>query len=927
MKMNEVNEGKKVKIFKKVYIRFALGLFFSLLAISMCLNVGPIATYANYGFAFLFGVFFFVPWALLFVLGFYLMFFKKTKKKHHKFPYVMGSIVLILGLLILLSLVANGDVDMNFYDEFMLALNPNGEMVLPLKVFDLVLGGGIIGYSFAGLLASFLTLIGAYAIDILIILLGLFIFALPFIIKAVKNAKMKNKNVKPNEEENIENKEEGISLTYEYSTTLNERFKNDTNLHSTSYDLRREDEEVDKMDNFKMDETSFKEEKIENDYKTRKEAYKEEIPTYIVRDDRGLTKAHLFLPDSHRPIYQNEEVNVVPIHTVKETFNASKEEVTKPIANVSDRYQEQEINVIPEETSSIQNSVDDVTSPAVEEIKTPLANNPVEHLFTSKVEQAEVKVLTPQGLEPEETIENNNLGQPKAKPRKPYVFPDVSLLNDYEIQDAINKNIEVSEERMQKMNEIIEDLHVGAKIVGYTIGPSITRFDVQTNRDVLVSNVERIVRDLSIRLDGTLLRFEAIVRGKSTSGIEMPNAKTTMVSFKEVFNNLEPVDGYKNRMYIPFGKDITGKVIGANVDEFPHFLVAGTTGSGKSIYMHSVILSLIMRNRPEDLKLLIVDPKRVEMSRYRDLPHLLCPIITEPKPAKVAFDRLVDEMERRYDLFADSGSSNINQYNEYAKEHGLEPLPSILAIVDEYGDLVQTVKDIQSPVLRLGQKSRASGIHMLISTQRPAVNIITGDIKANIPVRVALMTSSATDSVTIIGEGGAELLLGKGDMLVDCSLISRSGVTRLQSAFVDNHEIARVVKFIKDQMEPQYDPNFLDLEEKSQDNSDFSQLPGHSGGEKGQDDLYEEVVEYVKTREYASISGIQRYFSIGFPRAGKLFNQLQRDGIIAPTSDSPSSSKGCKVLIKSSIVIPEDEEIDVNSTYKTIDDMNNKYGD
>ncbi len=925
MPTNEINDEKKVKIFKKTYIRFALGLLFALLAISMCLNVGPIATYSNYGMVFLFGVFFFVPWALLFVLGFYLMFFKKTKKKHHKFSYIMGGIILFLGLLILLSLIARNDINMNFYDEFMAALNPDGVMSLPVKVFDLALGGGIIGYSFAGLLATFLTLAGAYAIAALIILLGGFIIALPFIIKAIKNSKKRKKETSSLEEDNFKNEEEAKPLTYLYETTLNERFKNETILHNTSYDLRRENEEEEKMDNFKMDDRRNNVEENDNSTYIKKEPYREEIPTYIVRDDRGLTKAHLFLPDSHRGFYKNEEVSVTN-KVVMETPIATKEEVhISPIVNDSN-VRQQQINV-PSVEPSFETIKEEIPSSPAEENKPPLVNNPVEHLFTSKVEQAEVKVLTPKGVEMEETIDNNAFGQPKAKPRKPYVFPDASLLNDYEIQDAINKNIEVSEERMQKMNEIIEDLHVGAKIVGYTIGPSITRFDVQTNRDVLVSNVERIVRDLSIRLDGTLLRFEAIVRGKSTSGIEMPNAKTTMVSFKEVFNNLEPVDGYKNRMYIPFGKDITGKVIGANVDEFPHFLVAGTTGSGKSIYMHSVILSLIMRNRPEDLKLMIVDPKRVEMSRYRDLPHLLCPIITEPKPAKVAFDRLVDEMERRYDLFADSGSSNINQYNEYAKEHGLEPLPSILAIVDEYGDLVQTVKEIQGPVLRLGQKSRASGIHMLISTQRPAVNIITGDIKANIPVRVALMTSSATDSVTIIGEGGAELLLGKGDMLVDCSLISRSGVTRLQSAFVDNHEIARVVKFIKDQMEPQYDPNFLDLEEKSQDNSDFSQMPGHSGGEKGQDDLYPEVVDYVKARDYASISGIQRFFSIGFPRAGKLFAQLQRDGIIAPTSDSPSNSKGCKVLIRSSIVIPEGEEVDVNSTYKTIDDQNNQYED
>jgi S-DNA-T family DNA segregation ATPase FtsK/SpoIIIE len=289
------------------------------------------------------------------------------------------------------------------------------------------------------------------------------------------------------------------------------------------------------------------------------------------------------------------------------------------------------------------------------------------------------------------------------------------------------------------------------------------------------------------------------------------------------------------------------------------------------------------------------------MGKYKDLPHLLCPIIKEPSQAKVCFQKLIDEMERRYTLFELSGVSNIRQFNsEYAPEAGFAKLPFIVVVVDEYADLVDTCKDIGDGVVRLAQKARAAGIHLVIATQRPSVQVITGVIKANLPVRVALSVSSATDSMTILGQGGAEDLAGHGDMLVDCSLVARNGFTRCQGCFVDNKEIKAVVDDIKAQETVVYDPNFLDLvDHDAEMKAAAAAAPAIDKAElkaKGDDDLYETIKTDIMNQEYTSISRIQRSYGVGFPRAGKIFARLQAEEVVAMQPDTASSSKGCRVL-------------------------------
>ena len=485
---------------------------------------------------------------------------------------------------------------------------------------------------------------------------------------------------------------------------------------------------------------------------------------------------------------------------------------------------------------------------------------------------------------------------PKKKERVVWIPPSSELLDTYETTEAIETNSRVAEERVVAINQVLNNFGIGARCTSYTIGSSVTRYNIEYDANVSVKAVEKLVSDIQLRLGGVNARFTPIVQGQSYSGLEIPNAMITTVGFKEVFEALPDVK--KHMLSVGFGKDISGNVIAADFDEFPHLLVAGTTGSGKSIYIHSIIATLIMRVSPDDLKIVLVDPKKVEMTKYRDMPHLLCPIITEAEKAKVMMSKLADEMNDRYERFAIADScSNIKQYNEWAKEHDQELMPYIIAVLDEYADLVDTCKEISQPVVSIAQKARAAGIHMLISTQRPSTNVITGVIKGNLPTHVALMTSSYTDSMTILGEGGAEKLLGKGDMLVQSPLVSRVGLTRLQGCYIQNREIGRIVGYLKEHYETVYDPNYLDLVDHSQDEAESLIASGEVEKEvnSADEEKYQSIKEWVMTQEFVSMSKIQRECGVGFNRAGKFFSRLQKEGIVSTQQDG--ATKGCKVLV------------------------------
>ncbi len=842
------------------------GILLALVALLGLLNQGdpnhlPVGSFIAYCFICFFGIFYFIALLYLFFLAFYLIFKKKAFVVHYDLV-LLGILLIFLAVLIASSTPteASGLENItlqNFLEYFQ---NQIGTLdLLPVEITSTTnnLGGGIIGFFFAGLLNSTITPLGTQ------IVIGVFMSL-------------------------------GIVLCFE---KLIRRFFSYLKSRSQA---AKEEKQTYQAARALPDEIEEKPQPVITEEHRQAAPVQYTFYSRPATPSSGLTKA----------VFSRASGNAMPFPTNQPTVAASTSPRPASFSGYSAPVPTP--NPVPTPTPMPERVIpvakpipQPVVEPQVEEeepivpafVQTPTPAAPPKPDFSNSAAFAPTVFTPPKPIEP--------VVEKPAAPKKPapnpyanYVYPPLNLLSDYETAKDDARNDEVSIQRMAVINKAFEDLGVGAMITSYKVGPSVTRFDVQPDKDVQVVNVAKVITDLSMRLGGIPARFEALVRGKSTSGLEIQNAVPTTVGFKEVLTALEKQDPTKKgRLTIAFGKDISGDVLATSVKDFPHLLVAGTTGSGKSIFMHSMIMTLIMRNTPEELRLIIIDPKRVEMSKYREMPHLLCPIITEYDKAKVAMDKLVGEMENRYTLFEETYVSDIYQYNDAAKENGREKLPTILVVVDEYADLVEGCKEIATPVVRVAQKARAAGIHLIISTQRPSVNVITGVIKANLPTRVALSVASTTDSLTILGEGGAEKLLGNGDMLVDCAKISRSGFTRVQGCFVDNKEIKRVVDFIKERYPLVYKPEFLDLTDHTAAGPAYNPADGLRTV-KFEDDMYEQVKSIIMTREATSISSIQREFGFGFPRAGKIFAQLQADGVVAKTVENGATAKGCKVLMR-----------------------------
>lgn len=484
-----------------------------------------------------------------------------------------------------------------------------------------------------------------------------------------------------------------------------------------------------------------------------------------------------------------------------------------------------------------------------------------------------------------------------------YSLPPISLLKDRFNADESSRKIALANERLEKINACFNDLGIGASAISYTIGPSVTRFDIKMNPNVKTNVLCSIENDLAVRLGGNkTVRLETIVEGKDTSGIEIGNEISDVVSFKECMREVNK--NTKDRLLFPLGKNISGDIITCRLDEMPHLLVCGTTGSGKSVFVHNIIVSLLMRNRPDQLKLMLIDPKRVEFTKYQNIPHLLCPIINSPDKAKIGLMKLTEEMERRYELFASKGrgASNYKEYMEICDEMGYEKIPYIVLICDEFADFIEGDRENAKLIQRIAQMARACGIYMVIATQRPSVKVITGDIKANIPSRIALSVSTQIDSRTIIDEPGAENLMGKGDLLA--KVPNHKSIIRVQSAYLDNREIYEVCEYCRSQTPVKYDPNFEDLTPKvvtpyEMANSGLGD-PSLMYKDFHNDDKYEEIKKFVIATGKCSTTKLQNTFGIGFSRADGILDTLEKDGII--------KREGNKRVLSSEYQQPIDDE-------------------
>ncbi|HGK0364079.1 TPA: DNA translocase FtsK [Streptococcus pneumoniae] len=464
-----------------------------------------------------------------------------------------------------------------------------------------------------------------------------------------------------------------------------------------------------------------------------------------------------------------------------------------------------------------------------------------------------------------------------AKEALEYKLPSLQLFAPDKPKDQ-SKEKKIVRENIKILEATFASFGIKVTVERAEIGPSVTKYEVKPAVGVRVNRISNLSDDLALALAAKDVRIEAPIPGKSLIGIEVPNSDIATVSFRELWEKSQTKA--ENFLEIPLGKAVNGTARAFDLSKMPHLLVAGSTGSGKSVAVNGIIASILMKARPDQVKFMMVDPKMVELSVYNDIPHLLIPVVTNPRKASKALQKVVDEMENRYELFAKVGVRNIAGFNAKVEEFNAQseykqiPLPLIVVIVDELADLMMVAsKEVEDAIIRLGQKARAAGIHMILATQRPSVDVISGLIKANVPSRVAFAVSSGTDSRTILDENGAEKLLGRGDMLF--KPIDENHPVRLQGSFISDDDVERIVNFIKAQADADYDESF-DPGEVSENEGEFSD------GDAGGDPLFEEAKSLVIETQKASASMIQRRLSVGFNRATRLMEELEMAGVIGP---------------------------------------------
>ena len=845
-------EKKTPKINKSEYIlssdaeAILYGLIMILLSVIGLLGNGVVGDALTYVFAYVFGVFYILVYVFVIFLGLYLI----IKKQMYKIKIdvkVLGALLILFAFCISSSFNEQLEIG-TFFSEFQNRVSESQEHIFLMKTEYAIfhnLGGGFIGFFLTGLLNTCLTPSGTSIVVIIILCVGLILLFKDIAIKLVKsliNLHKKRVEIRKTAKEEKENNEKGNVQKDENKNQVIE----DVNVNNNAQNDDNKQKVVSNNDSFFFEDSINRQKPSDviNDL-NEEDDNEEEINDNQDLDDEFDEKENLinsFDEEEQKKMFFND--------------NSPSEIIVNEDDNIYDEYNEDEL---------YEDEYDDLNNDSLNEGNNePVNLNNVVNQYNAINQYNEV-------------IKNVNVEE-----QDDYVYPPLSLLKDRFNRDESERKNALAQEKMAKINECFSDLGIGANVISYTIGPSVTRFDVKCNTNVRTNVLSSIENDLAVRLGGNkTVRLETIVEGKNTSGIEVGNEICDMVSFKECMQALQA--NTDDKLLFPLGKNISGDIISGCLDEMPHLLVCGTTGSGKSVFIHNIIASLIMRNKPDELKLMLIDPKRIEFNRYNDLPHLLCPVITQTDRAKVALMRLVDEMEKRYDLFAEKGmgASNYKEYLETCEEMGYEKIPYIVMICDEFADFMSDGdKEVAKLIQRIAQKARACGIYMVIATQRPSVKVITGDIKANIPSRIALSVSSSLDSRIIIDEVGAENLLGKGDLLA--RIPHYKTLVRVQSAFIDSKELYAICEHIKSQAKFVCHKDFEDLTIKIQTpfsntgDGDITQMRK----DYHNDEIYEDVKRFVIKTGKCSTSKLINQFGIGYSKADGLLDTLEQDGII-----------------------------------------------
>ncbi|MGY0228613.1 DNA translocase FtsK [Levilactobacillus brevis] len=507
----------------------------------------------------------------------------------------------------------------------------------------------------------------------------------------------------------------------------------------------------------------------------------------------------------------------------------------------------------------------------------PAAEEPSYHITVAANESAKAPVAPATTSSHEEDTTADALAS--STPVDPnYQLPTADLLKQVPPTDQ-TAEVNAIDANTKILKQTLDSFGVDAEVKNVSLGPSVTEYELHPAIGVKVSRIVNLADDLALALAAKGIRIQAPIPGKSLIGIEVPNREVSTVAFRDV---VEAQPAHPNHpLEVPLGRNVTGQVVTMDLTKMPHLLIAGATGSGKSVAINDIITSMLMNARPDQLKLMLIDPKKVELSVYNGIPHLLTPVVSEPKKAARALHKVVAEMERRYELFSQFGQRKISGYNTFVQKANAEDgqerplLPYIVVVVDELADLMMTVSsEVEDAIIRLAQMGRAAGVHMILATQRPSVDVITGLIKANVPSRIAFAVSSGTDSRTILDANGAEKLLGRGDMLYQP--VDANAPERVQGAFIPDEDVANVVDFIKEQQPADYDDDMMVTDEEIQ-----QEEAGDSN-----DELFNDALSFVVEQQKASTSLLQRRFRIGYNRAARIMDDLEQRGYIGPQEGS-----------------------------------------
>lgn len=849
-----------------------VGLMIAIVSLIGLLNQGYFGSIITYALVFVFGSWYYIALIALIYFGMYLF----IKKKKPKFMSTLTTISFLL-LIIFLSIASSkyeGANLSNWYTYYMAAFDRCKEGVhVHISSINQV-GGGLVGYSMYALLVNIL---GEFMSNVIIVILVLsfayLAFKKPITIIYEKILKYldirKERKVKKLKESKIDSKK------IEKVESKGDKEKKESS-HFLTYDIFTEkifdDEEI------TIEPTSINSWNLSVNASKMEEETISETPTKDIIEETNEE-----ISKNSNDINQYMDIKEMISDYNKQIINDNFE-----LSNYSDDvydYSDNELEVYNSNISNIEEIKDSYEFNVKEEkiIEEPeiikqesLPNYMVKDLVTYKDETSSVPYLVKQE-KPRMTIDNL-----------------YSLLLDNTSNSASDELKDEVENNCLRINQKLEELNIKARVSNYIIGPCVTRYEIVPEIGVRVSSIVNIQNDLKLALAAVNLRMEAPIPGKSAVGIEVANKKRYPVYLKEVLESKKDID---DKLLVAIGKDLGNNPVSISIDKMPHLLIAGATGSGKSVCINAIIMSLIIRSTPEEVKMILVDPKKVEMLPYSNMPHLLCPVVTDPRKASNALKKVVAEMDKRYDLFASSGVRNIDSYN---KLEGKEKLYKLVVIIDELADLMLVAsKEVEESIQRITQLARAAGIYLIVATQRPSVDVITGVIKANIPSRIAFSVSSMVDSRTILDRAGAEDLLGKGDMLMD---ISGSGsLNRVQGVYVTDEEITNIVEQIKLKYDVEFKEEFLNLED---DKKEVINNLNEIGDNNGDEDLYNDIKTFVIHNQRASTSLLQRYFSLGYARAARMMDRLEEDGIV-------SASNGIKPR---EILVKEDDLNNGNSS-------------